>query len=194
MSSKGVILVFSAASGAGKSTILDALVERMSNLVYSISATTRKPRGKEKDGVEYYFMTRTSFEKKVEEGGFVEWAEVHGNLYGTPKDKVDALLAEGKTVLMDIDVQGKSLIDKVYPDAKGVYIEAPSMEELEQRLRSRGTDSDEAIAIRLENAVKENEYARFEGKYDYFVVNDKLEDTIGKVERIVEQIQQSTEK
>ena len=188
MDKQGVVVVFSAASGAGKSTILEALQEQIPELVYSISATTRAPRGDEKEGVEYYFMSRDGFVEKRKSDGFVEWAEVHDNYYGTPKDKVDALLAAGKTVLMDIDVQGKVQIDKVYSGAYGIFIEAPSLEELERRLRARATDSEEAIQVRLANAQKENEFAHFEGKYSYYVVNDDLQKTVQKVTRIINQI------
>ena len=189
----GSLYIISAPSGTGKTTILKRVISELENVVFSVSHTTRAPRAGEKDGVDYFFVNEDSFKTMKQQGHFLEWAEVHGNFYGTPKDKVDALLAVGKTVLMDIDVQGKSLIDKVYPAAKGIYVEAPSMAELEERLRSRGTDSEEDMQLRLANAQKENEYARFEGKYDYFVVNDQLEDTIGKVERIVKQIHKSVE-
>lgn len=183
--SKGTLMVFSAASGAGKSTILSKLSKLHPDIVYSISATTRAPRGSEKDGVEYFFMTKAEFESKIEAGGFVEWAEVHGNYYGTPRDFIDQRLAEGKLVVMDIDVQGKVQLDKCYNDAVGVFIETPSYEELEKRLRNRGTDSEEAIALRLENARKEQDFARFKGKYDYYIVNDVLEETVEKVSRII---------
>ncbi len=181
----GQLVVFSAASGAGKSTILTALQESVPALVYSISATTRAPRDGEVDGVDYFFMDRLSFQKKADANGFVEWAEVHGNFYGTPRDFIDSSLADGKTVVMDIDVQGKALLDGLYPNAKGVFIEAPSEAELERRLRSRGTDSEETILLRLENARKEQEFARFQGKYEYFIVNDDLHGAVEKIARII---------
>lgn len=183
--SKGTLMVFSAASGAGKSTILSKLSELHPEIIYSISATTRAPRGDEKDGVEYFFLTKEAFEEKIAADGFVEWAEVHGNYYGTPRDFIDASLSDGKIVVMDIDVQGKVQLDKIYNDAVGIFIETPSYKELERRLRSRGTDSEEAIALRLDNAKKEQEFARFNGKYDYYIVNDELQEAVGKVSRII---------
>lgn len=184
--SKGTLMVFSAASGAGKSTILSKLSEIHPEIVYSISATTRAPRGTEKDGIDYFFLTKDEFEKKIGDGGFIEWAEVHGNYYGTPKSFVDETLEAGKIVVMDIDIQGKVQLDKIYSEAVGVFIETPSYEELERRLRSRGTDSEEQIAIRLDNAKKEQEFARFHGKYDYYIVNDDLTEAVQKIARIVE--------
>ncbi len=182
---KGSIVVFSAASGAGKSTVLNNLAKKIPELVYSISSTTRAPRGNEKNGIEYFFLTKDEFKKKIDEGGFVEWAEVHGNYYGTSFDFIEDQMKMEKTVVMDIDVQGKVLLDRKYSDAKGIFIDVPSAEELERRLRSRGTDSEDDIKIRLQNAVKEQEFARFEGKYDYYIINDDLEECVAKIERAV---------
>ncbi len=184
--SKGLILVFSAASGAGKSTIITELKKRIPTMVHSISATTRKPRGEEKNGVEYFFYSVEQFKELIANNEFIEWAEVHGNFYGTPRTFIDQQVAEGNIVVLDIDVQGKAQLDRMYPEAKGIFIETPSWEILETRLRSRGTDTDEAIAIRLANARKEQEIARFEGKYDYFVVNDDLAEAVNKIERIIQ--------
>ncbi len=187
--SKGLIVVFSAASGAGKSTIISALEKKWDNMLHSISGTTRKPRGTEKDGVDYFFYTKKQFKDMIANDEFVEWAEVHGNYYGTPRSFIDAQVEAGKIVVLDIDVQGKVQLDRIYPDAKGIFIEPPSLKVLEERLRSRGTDTDEAITLRMENAKKEQDFARFEGKYDYFVVNDVLEDAIEKVNIIIDQNQ-----
>ena len=189
---KGHLIVFSAASGAGKSTILSALDTKINDIAYSISTTTRAPRGDEKEGVEYFFIDKAAFIDQVSEKKFVEWAEVHGNFYGTSKASIDTLLDAGKTVLMDIDVQGKVQIDKIYPQATGVFIEAPSLSELESRLRSRGTDAEDAIQKRLANAKHENQFARFEGKYSYFVVNDNLDTAVAKIVRIIEQVQDAS--
>jgi guanylate kinase len=181
----GSIIVFSAASGAGKSTVLSELKNRIPELVYSISSTTRSPRGDEKDGVEYFFLTKNEFSKKIDENDFVEWAEVHGNYYGTSLSFINEQMNSGKTVVMDIDVQGKVLLDKKQSETKGIFIDVPSADELERRLRSRGTDSEEDIKIRLENAVEEQEFARFEGKYNYYIVNDNLDICVDKIERTV---------
>ncbi|MCL2843915.1 MAG: guanylate kinase [Chitinivibrionia bacterium] len=182
MGKKGKIVVFSAASGAGKSTILSELSKKMPELIYSISATTRNPRGQECDGVDYFFMSKEDFIAKKDKDGFVEWAEVHGNYYGTPRDFIEKNLADGKMIVMDIDVQGKVLMQKQYPnDTLGIFIETPSFEELENRLRKRATDSEETIKLRLENAKKELAFAKNEGNYDHFVVNDNLEEAVKKI-------------
>lgn len=184
MSRKGNIVVFSAPSGAGKSTILTEITKRVPDLFFSISATTRAPRGSEKDGEDYYFYSREEFEKMIASGGFIEWAEVHGNLYGTPRAPIDIAVGEGKTAILDIDVQGKSQLDRVYPEAIGIFIEVPSFVELERRLRNRGTDSEDAISLRLKNARFEQDYAHNNGKYEYYVVNDDLQETVDKIHRI----------
>jgi guanylate kinase len=181
----GSIIVFSAASGAGKSTVLAKLKERIPELVYSISSTTRAPRGDEKNSVEYFFLTKEEFKDGIDNGDFVEWAEVHGNYYGTSLTFIKEQMNSGKTVVMDIDVQGKVLLDKKQSETKGIFIDVPSADELERRLRSRGTDSEKDIKLRLENAVKEQEFARFEGKYNYYIVNDDLDVCVDKIERTV---------
>jgi len=167
--------VFSAPSGAGKSTLLTYLVESVPNLVYSISATTRRPRAGEVDGTHYFFMTKEEFERRAANSEFAEWQAVHGNFYGTPRAFIDSVVDSGRHVVMDIDVFGKKKFDAAYPEAVGVLILPPSMERLEERLRSRGTDSEETIRLRLENARVEVEAARSEGKYEYEIVNDDLE-------------------
>ena len=129
----------SAASGAGKTTLKDKVIGDFPDIVYSISATTRKPREGEVDGVHYFFKTKEAFEKLIQENGLIEWNEVHGNYYGTPKFFVEDMLKQGKRVLFDLDVFGKVNFDKVYPEATGILILPPSEEELERRLRSRGT-------------------------------------------------------
>jgi guanylate kinase len=190
MIEKGKIVVFSAASGAGKSTILNEINKKMPQLVYSISATTRAPRGEEKNGADYFFMDKDDFIAKRDQNGFVEWAEVHGNFYGTPRDFIEKNLNENKIVVMDIDVQGKVLLQNQFPEQLiGIFIEAPSFEELEARLRERATDSEEAIRVRLENAKKEQEFARLYGKYDYFVVNEKLEAAVEEIREILSGVQ-----
>ena len=172
---KNKLFVMSAASGAGKTTLKDKVIGEFPDIVYSISATTRKPREGEVDGVHYFFKTKEEFEKLIKEDGLIEWNEVHGNYYGTPKFFVEDMLRQGKRVLFDLDVFGKVNFDKVYPDATGILILPPSEEELERRLRGRGTDSEEVIRLCLENAKKEMEFAKTKGKYEYTIINDDLE-------------------
>ena len=179
MSKKGKIVIFSAASGAGKSTILAEVCQKMPELVRSISATTRSPRGNETDGVDYFFMSKEDFLVKKDENGFVEWAQVHGNYYGTPRDFIENSLHLGKIIVMDIDVQGKVLLAGQYPEnVVGIFLETPSFAELENRLRKRATDNEETIKLRMKNARDELEFAKLQGNYDYFIVNDDLKKAV----------------
>jgi len=185
-SRKGKIVVLSAASGAGKSTILSALRKKMPQLVYSVSATTRSPRDGEKDGVDYFFMSKEDFLAKIDDNGFVEWAQVHENYYGTPRDFIEKNLNAGKIVVMDIDVQGRMILNDQYPkNIVAIFIEAPSFEELETRLRKRASENETSIKIRMENAKKENDFAKSCGKYNYFVVNDSLEKAVDEISGIL---------
>lgn len=154
-------------------------------MVYSISATTRAPREGEVDGTHYFFKSRDEFKRMIENNELVEWNEVHGNFYGTPKSFVEKMLSEGKRVLFDLDVFGKVNFDKVYPEAIGILILPPSLEILEQRLRNRHTDSDEVISLRLHNARKEIEFAKQNGKYEYEIVNDNLDDAVNQLRKIL---------
>lgn len=185
---RGKIIIFSAASGAGKTTILDHLRSVMPELVYSISATTRAPREHEKDGIHYFFMSEEMFRKKIEGDEFAEWAQVHGNYYGTPKSFINETIVSGRHIIMDIDVYGKVTFDKAYPEAIGIFIKPPSVEELKRRLRCRKTDSDEVIKLRLANARKEMLFASQQGKYEYTIVNDDLETTKKEVVNLVKEI------
>ncbi|ERP38994.1 guanylate kinase [Chitinivibrio alkaliphilus] len=182
---QGKLFVFSSPSGAGKTTVLRELKKRLPHLVYSISGTTRAPRAGEKHGVDYFFYTPKEFEAEVARHGFIEWAQVHGNYYGTPRFFIDKMIEEGKTVLLDIDVQGKVQLDKHYRNSIGIFIEPPSFEELKKRLQMRDTESPEALRIRLENAKKETDFARHAGNYTYYIINDVLEETVRKVEKII---------
>ena len=166
-------------------TFKDKVIGEFPDIVYSISATTRKPREGEVDGVHYFFKTKEAFEKLIQENGLIEWNEVHGNYYGTPKFFVEDMLKQGKRVLFDLDVFGKVNFDKVYPEATGILILPPSEEELERRLRSRGTDSEESIQTRLKNAKKEMEFAKTQGKYEYTIVNDDLEKAADQLRKIL---------
>ncbi len=185
---KGKILIFSAASGAGKSTILSWLQNRLPQLVYSISATTRKPRGEEKDGVHYFFLDKEEFEAKIQQNEFAEWANVHGNYYGTPKSFINKNISEGRTVVMDIDVQGTANFRRSYPESIGIFLMAPSAAELERRLRSRGTDSEESIATRLSDAEGEVLFAKNSGDYSHFITNDDLDRCENEVLELVTKI------
>jgi guanylate kinase len=169
---KGKIFVFSAPSGAGKNTIIDFVLDNVPDTVYSVSATTRPPRPGEVNGRHYFFMSDKEFRRRADNGEFAEWAVVHGCCYGTPRGFIDASVKSGRHVVMDIDVAGKKKFDRIYPEAVGILVLPPSMEELEGRLRKRGSDSEEAIRLRLVNASREIEFAKSEGKYEHTIVND----------------------
>lgn len=177
------LIVLSAPSGAGKTTLCHKLLEEFDDLILSVSTTTRAPRGKEKHGVEYFFVAREAFQKKIDTNRFAEWAEVHGNFYGTTKDFVESAHAKGKSLLLDIDVQGAESLRRVYPtQTVTIFIRPPSMQELENRLRSRGTENEETIQKRLKNAASEMAQAHL---FDYIVVNDSIERAYGELSKIV---------
>ena len=182
---KNKLFVMSAASGAGKTTLKDKVIGEFPDIVYSISATTRKPREGEVNGVHYFFKTKEEFEQMIKDDALVEYNLVHGNYYGTPKSFVEDMIKQGKRVLFDIDVFGKVNFDKVYPEATGILILPPSEEELERRLSGRGTDSEEVIRVRLENAKKEMEFAKTKGKYEHVIVNDDLEKAANELRAIL---------
>jgi len=182
---KGKIFVFSAPSGAGKTTILNRLKASVPNLVYSISATTRKPRPGEVNGKHYFFMSVEEFKKKIDQKAFAEWAVVHDNYYGTPRSFIESTIEQGSHIIMDIDVFGKKQFDKLYPEAVGVLIIPPSMEELERRLRGRKSDNDEDIRLRLKNASIEIDFASTQGKYEYKIINDNLDKAVDDVIKLV---------
>lgn len=169
---QGFVLVICAPSGTGKSTLISRLRNEFKDFGFSISYTTRAPRGQEQDGREYHFVSRDRFVAMRSKGEFAEWAEVHGNFYGTAVKPVREMLDNGRDMLFDIDVQGAMQLRKSFPDGLFVFLLPPSREELEKRLRGRGTDSDESIAKRLGNARGELEQA---GSFDYWIVNDDLD-------------------
>ena len=187
-----LMIVVSAPSGAGKSTLCDRLVEEFPNVVYSVSCTTRAPRGEEKDGVHYYFLSKREFRKRIRNGEFLEYAKVHGHFYGTLEDTILFAMEDGQHVLLDIDVQGARKIretlvhmDPRHPIRNGftdIFISPPSMEELEKRLRGRGTDGDKTIRKRLENAKAEMECA---ADYSFHIVNDDLETAYQELRNII---------
>lgn len=170
----GRLFVISAPSGAGKTTILKRVMVAVPGLAFSVSHTTRTPRPGEHDGVDYNFVTRDEFLSMIEQGLFLEHAEVHGNFYGTSSAAIGMQLQDGQDVILDIDVQGAAILRKKgYPQARYVFISPPGLAELERRLRGRGTESDDTIAVRLKNARLEmNEAAR----YEYLIINDNLEE------------------
>ncbi|MFO0584404.1 MAG: guanylate kinase [Anaeromyxobacter sp.] len=179
----GLLLVLSAPSGAGKTTIAHRYRAGEPDAVFSISATTRAPRGAERDGVDYHFVTPERFAALVAEDALAEWAEVHGRRYGTLRATVDDALRAGKVALFDIDVQGGSQLKRGWPDrAATIFILPPTPAELEQRLRARGTEDDAAIARRL--AAAREEIARGAAGYDYLMVNDVLEEAVARVAAI----------
>jgi guanylate kinase len=182
----GILFVFSAASGAGKTTLINRVMPNFPNVVYSVSATTRKPRPGEADGVHYFFKTEEEFKKMIEQKELVEWNEVHGNYYGTPKFFVEQKLREGRDVAFDLDVFGKVNFDKVYPQAVGILILPPSMEELEKRLKARSTETEESLKLRMRNARKETEFATAQGKYQHIVYNGDLEIAVAELKGIME--------
>jgi guanylate kinase len=178
----GRLFVVSAPSGAGKSTICEALLERIPSLKYSVSYTTRSPRGEEKNGRDYHFVSKAEFLAGIQRNSWAEWAEVHGNYYGTSADVIDGFLRKGNDVLLDIDVQGARQILKRYPDSVTIFIMPPSAEILRERLVRRGTDSPEAIERRLKNA--ETEMAQ-KGVYRHVIVNDDLNKAVAAVSAVI---------
>ncbi len=168
----GFLLVVSGPSGVGKGTLVAELMKQRKDCVFSVSATTRAPRGKEKHGREYWFLSEKDFVAKTKQGWFLEWANVFTNKYGTPNHEVEGKIHKGKVVVLDIDVQGGASVRRKRPDAVSVFIAPPSFAELKRRLVGRKTDSAEAIAKRL--ATSELELPQYE-KYDYLIVNDDLE-------------------
>ncbi|WP_411170487.1 guanylate kinase [Clostridium sp. MB05] len=181
-SNRGVLIVISGPSGAGKGTICKALLEKDENIYLSVSATTRAPRVGEVEGVNYYFFTKEVFESKVKENGFLEYANVHGNFYGTPKVNVEKMLEEGKDVILEIDIQGALQVKENFKEGVFIFILPPSMEELKQRIIKRGSETEESLMTRFKNAYKEINYV---SKYNYAVVNDTLDIAVSKVESII---------
>ena len=176
-------IILSAPSGGGKTTIARRLLAERRDLGYSVSCTTRAPRGAEANGKDYHFLTRAEFEARRDAGEFAEWARVHGNLYGTLKSTVQQVLDEGRHVMMDIDVQGAKAFHAAFPDAVLIFVLPPSADVLRDRLATRSTDSPEALALRLRNARDE---LRAIADYHYVVVNDDLDRAVGQVGAIID--------
>ncbi len=179
----GILLVLSAPSGTGKTTLARRLLSELPDALFSISVTTRQPRGKETDGVDYHFVDVASFQERIERGEFVEWAEVYGHFYGSSRAVVDEARQRRGVAIFDIDVQGGLAIKRKHPDTVLVFVVPPSLEELERRLRDRGTDAEDTIRRRLLAARSEIE--RGVAAYDYIVVNDDLEHAYQNLHSIV---------
>lgn len=181
----GKVIIFSAPSGAGKSTIVNHILGKYPELEFSISATSRAPRGDEQDGKEYYFFTADQFRRMIAEDKFVEHEEVYpGSFYGTLKSEVERIWAKGHVIVFDIDVKGGVNVKKIFGDkAFSIFIQAPSVEILRERLISRGTDSAEAIGKRVAKASSEMEFAK--GRFDYVLVNDDLQTALDEADEIV---------
>ena len=181
MNKKGILIVISGFSGVGKGTVVKKLIEKYQYSL-SISATTREPRPGEVDGKDYYFKTVAEFENLIDYNGFIEWAQYVDNYYGTPRKFVETEMAEGRDVILEIEVQGAMNVKRQYPDAILIFISAPSIEELVTRLKGRGTESDEVIEKRIKRAKAESEDI---DKYDYIVINDQVEDCVERVNSII---------
>lgn len=184
METKQKVIIFSAPSGSGKSTIIGHLLKRIPNMEFSISATSRKPRPGEENGREYYFLSHDEFKQKVAEDKFVEWVEVYqGTCYGTLKSEIERIWKKGNVVIFDVDVLGGVSLKKIFGDkALSVFIQPPSIEVLEQRLRDRNTETEESLKKRIERAQMELQYSN---QLDVVVVNDDLETAINETETIV---------
>ena len=179
---RGILIVVSGFSGAGKGTLMKRMLETYDNYALSISMTTRHPRDGERDGVEYFFTDKETFEQKISEEQLIEYACYCENYYGTPRDYVEKQLSEGKDVILEIEIQGALKVKKKYPDCLLLFVTPPSAKELERRLTGRGTESAEVIAKRLSRAVEESEGIE---AYDYIVVNDDLEACVRQLHSIV---------
>lgn len=178
MDKKGILLVISGFSGAGKGTVVNRLMEKYDEYALSISMTSRNPRPGEQDGVNYFFVSREKFEKTIAENGLLEYAEYCGNYYGTPREFVNKQLEAGKNVILEIEIQGATNIKKAFPESLLIFITPPSAEELEKRLKGRGTETDEVIAKRLRRAYEESDGM---DTYDYIIVNDDLDECVEEV-------------
>ena len=182
---KDKIVIISGPSGVGKSTICKEVVKRLDNVCLSISVTTRPMAEAEVDGQDYWFLSQQQFRKRINEGSLLEYAEVFGHLYGTPKDKVEVALGTGKTIILEIDVQGAREVKSVCPDAVMVFIFPPTEKELAQRIKNRGREGMEAAEERLEGA--DTEFAAAWQYYEHMVVNDDLEHAVKEVIQIIKQ-------
>ena len=183
MNQRGILVVVSGFSGAGKGTLMKELLKRYDNYALSISATTRSPREGELDGREYFFVDKDRFQQMIAEGELIEYAQYVNHYYGTPREYVERQMASGKDVILEIEIQGARKIKKKFPEAVLVFVTAPSMEELKERLVGRGTETAEVIHQRLARAAQEAEGV---DEYDYLLVNDQLEDAVDRLHNIIQ--------
>lgn len=174
---KGLLFVVSGPSGAGKGTICKALAEQ-DNIDLSVSMTTREPRMGEMEGVSYYFVDKETFASMIQQNGFLEYAEVYGNYYGTPKEMVLRQMDKGRDVVLEIDIQGALKVKEVYPKGIFIFILPPSMAELRKRITGRGSESEESLSLRLGETLREVAYI---DKYDYCIINDKVEEAVANL-------------
>jgi len=179
---RGLLIIISGPSGAGKGTICKSFMERNENVALSVSATTRAPRTGEVEGVNYYFISKEKFKEKIASNDFLEYAEVYDNCYGTPKSNVEEILESGKDVILEIDIQGALKVKENTEEGVFVFVLPPSMQELKQRIINRGSETPESLMKRFKSAYKEINYI---SKYNYAVVNDKVENAVQKLEAII---------
>ena len=180
---QGTVFIVSAPSGAGKTTLCNAVCDRFKSIVYSVSYTTRKPRPGELDGKDYHFVSADIFKKMIKEDRFAEWAEVYGNFYGTSLELINRNLTSGKDILFDIDVQGTIQLLEKYPDSITIFIMPPSLDKLRERLKSRGADDNQSILRRIESA--ENEIKK-KNIYKHIIINDILDNAVKDLMKIIE--------
>ncbi|MDE6639832.1 MAG: guanylate kinase [Acetatifactor sp.] len=183
MKQKGILIVLSGFSGAGKGTVVKTLLKKYDNYALSVSMTTRAPRAGERDGVEYFFTTREKFEETIAQNGLIEYALYCGNYYGTPSAYVEEQLTAGKNVILEIEIQGALKIKEKFPESLLMFVTPPNVQELKRRLEGRGTESPEVVAQRLARASEESEGI---AAYDYIVVNDDLEICVEEIHRLVD--------
>ena len=179
---RGLLIVVSGASGTGKGTVCKKILADLPDIAYSISATTRAPRPGEVDGREYYFLSREEFKAWIDDGKFLEFAEVYGNFYGTPLNKIEERLNRGEDILLEIDVQGALNVKCKFPEGIYIFLLPPSLEELKRRIEGRGTETPESLAKRLKNAVAEIKIGL---EYDYVVVNDSIDNAAAQIKAIL---------
>lgn len=182
MSTRGVLTVISGFSGAGKGTVMKALMNKYPDYKLSISATTRSPRNGEQDGKDYFFLTKDKFESMIEDDGFIEWAKYVDNYYGTPREFVESNLSQGKDIILEIEMQGALIIKEKFPDALLLFITPPDFDELVNRLVGRGTEDNATINKRIARC---NEEADVVAKYDYLVINDTVDACVERINEII---------